>query len=812
MPRVARIDLDYTYPAAFGLKSRRDEDSGDMYAPAGTAVQVHVRTDRPVSVAVLVLDSGQQIALAAGADGTLTGGLTLAANGSYRVALAGTDGLVSNGDTEYFIRLLEDRPPDVRILKPAADRSVTPLEEVSIEAQADDDRGIEHLELAYAIRGAADQIVPLSIPRGGTRVKASHMLFLEDLKVEPGDFVSYYVRARDAGGTVARSDIYFLEVKPFEQAFVASAQGGKGDSTAVDDLIAAQKEIVAATWKVDRRIDAAKGARPEQDIRSLSAGEAALKSRVEQTSGAKNEMAAAATAMGQAVSSLDSLKTAAAIPHEMDALNHLLKAQADVRRRDTPKQQSGEALFDRELQRAGKTNYESRSTNEQRDEATHAALEKVKDLARRQDELLKRQDALARNRDSLAEAALKRELEKLTREQSDLRQRLEDLERQMSSEGQSSETARQLREAADDMRNAADELGRGDPAQAGAEGRSALEMLRELEQRLQASRPGERRPAGELESEARQLAEGQRQVASEVSKLGQTSADRQATQWLATEEEQLVARLRMLQERLKQSSAADAKTKDKSAQAAAAAARELERQRLADRMQKSADDLRTAEDPRGQARVEGEFAQTLDAVADTLAAAGPGRDAAAERVASELAQVQQLRERLDRMGRELDELNRQDQKSGRGSGGQKTPASNGQSGQGQGGGGSASNLERQRQQYARDLQATRELAARMKRDDPGFFDGGAGGIAGEGQGMALSAPGTETFKQDFAKWEQLRAEATRVLEIAGTTLAERLQARGPNDRLAAGADDRPPAGYQKQVDSYFKALAAKKKP
>ena len=120
--------------------------------------------------------------------------------------------------------------------------------------------------------------------------------------------------------------------------------------------------------------------------------------------------------------------------------------------------------------------------------------------------------------------------------------------------------------------------------------------------------------------------------------------------------------------------------------------------------------------------------------------------------------MQQLRERLDRMGRELDELNRQDQKSGRGSGGQKTPASNGQSGQGQGGGGSASSLERQRQQYARDLQQTRELAARMKREDPGFFDGGAGGIAGEGQGLALSAPGTEAFKQDFAKWEQLRAE------------------------------------------------------
>jgi len=124
-PRVAGIDLDYTYPASFGTKSRR-EDSGDIYAPAGTVVQVHVRADGPVSIGVLVLDSGQRIALAAAPDGTLTGRLTLAANGSYRVVLAGADGLINNGDTEYFIRLLEERPPDMRVLKPAADRSVAP--------------------------------------------------------------------------------------------------------------------------------------------------------------------------------------------------------------------------------------------------------------------------------------------------------------------------------------------------------------------------------------------------------------------------------------------------------------------------------------------------------------------------------------------------------------------------------------------------------------------------------------------------------------------------------------------------------------
>ena len=46
-PRVTRIDLDYTYPASLGLKPRSEQDSGDVYAPAGTDVRVRIHTDRP---------------------------------------------------------------------------------------------------------------------------------------------------------------------------------------------------------------------------------------------------------------------------------------------------------------------------------------------------------------------------------------------------------------------------------------------------------------------------------------------------------------------------------------------------------------------------------------------------------------------------------------------------------------------------------------------------------------------------------------------------------------------------------------------
>src|SRR5262249_61292176 len=129
----------------------------------------------------------------------------------------------------------------------------------------------------------------MRIPRSQTMVDGHHTMFLEDLDVHPGDFISYYVRARDlTRGTrsnEARSDIFFLEVKPYEQEFSlaqsqSSASGGGGRGS-IDDLVAAQKEIIVATWKLDRPAQAAKGAESEEDIKSVARAEAEVKKRLQ---------------------------------------------------------------------------------------------------------------------------------------------------------------------------------------------------------------------------------------------------------------------------------------------------------------------------------------------------------------------------------------------------------------------------------------------------------------------------------------------------------------------------------------------------
>jgi hypothetical protein len=379
-----------------------------------------------------------------------------------------------------------------------------------------------------------------------------------------------------------------------------------------------------------------------------------------------------------------------------------------------------------------------------------------------------------------------------------------------------------MREASEAMRNAANELRRQDPGQASASGSRALQQLHELQRQLQSAEPDERRRAmGDMQLEARQMADAQRQIADDRGK-GQPDAD--AMRRLAGEQERLADRVRRLQNGLQQQAAApeggapDRGTAAERAagEAARNAAREassdIARQRLTDRMQASADQMRTAS---GDTREQEEIARSLDRLAERIAAGVTPADDASRKMTDQLSRAQELRERMESLSRELERLSKQAAPGGRGDA-RGTPAPEGEGrsgGRGQeSGAAGVAEAARLRDEYARQLQQTRELIEQVGRENPGAGHGGGLGFTFEGQGMVMSAPGTEAFKQDFATWEQLRKQATLALERAESELSRKLQARNARDRLAAGVDDRPPAGYQQQVDSYFKALAEGKKP
>ena len=969
-PRVARIDVEYAYPPALGLAARVEEDGGDIYGPEGTRVTVTIHTDAPVATGRLVLGPEKAVALSVESSTVMTASLQIAENGSYRVALADADGMKSDGDTEYFIRILDDRPPEVHVVRPASDRRVTRLEEVEIAAEAQDDFGVTALDLVYAVRGGVETVVPLGIPPRSTSVSGRHVVYLEDIDVAPGDFISYYVRARDLPrgkrASESRSDIFFLEVKPFEEEFslaeTQAAQGGGSGNPQLDDLVAAQKAIVVATWKLDRRSRDAQGAKSEPDIRAVSKSEAELKVRVEQTSSGfrsttmrdprrirpgtrpgtgpqpapepkaspvgqataeEDAMTTASKAMGQAVDSLNALRTSDAMPHEMEALNALLKGQSDVRKRQIQRQQAGGAqgqnratedlssLFDKELAKNQQTNYENKTSAEQTEDTNAPAVDRIKELAQRQDELVRKQQEFARSQNQLSAEERKRELDSLTREQNDLRDRAEQVAKQLQqpggqqqagqngeagqqgqkspsgqpsgqpgqsagqqgqagqsgqrrpgssqnsragSQGAEGDTSEQMRGISEQMRSAANDLGRQDAGQASARGSRALDQLRELERQLQGSTAeGRRRTLGDLQLEARQLADAQRQIASESSRARNGQANTDALRRLAGEQDRLAERLQRVQQGLSQQGQGTpgaqqgAPGRPQSAenlqQAATDAARDIEQQRLSERMQQSAESMRRAAGqsssgssategqpsngtPQGtptarqgapnQAGAQQELARALDRLADRLNLVDQPRDDDARRMNEQVARAGELRNRMDDLTKQLEELDRQ--ASGERGSPQSSPSAQGQAsqngrpGQGQGGGtGEPASIDELRTQISKQMRELRELLTETQQDTNSRNTGGPGSTFA-GQGMVMSAPGSEGFKQDFAKWQELTRQVTLALDDVESSLAKKLQAKGSKDRLASGGDERAPAGYQEQVDSYFKALATRKRP
>jgi hypothetical protein len=895
--RVSRVDLRFDYPNVLGLAPRTEEDGGDIYAPVGTKVEVTVTTDKQASQGQLTFADGSGLPLS-GPDRVLTAEITVNAEGSYRIALEDLDGFKTPGDTEYFIRTVNDSPPDVRILRPAGDRHVSPLEEVTIEAHAEDDYGVGSLDLVLKASNGREAVVPLA-RGGGLSLDGSHTVFLEDLHVQPGDFVTYHARARDIPhgrlSAEARSDIYFLEVKPYEEEFVAAQSqamaGMMGQQTDIDALAAAQKDIIAATWKLDARARKTKDAKSAQDIRAVAQAQASTKAKAEALAGQvaratadprrrrgrqagvvpsrEDAMATAIESMGRAADELNRLRTAESLPFEMDALNNLLKVAAEIRRNQVSRQQAMgggggnrqtpdlSTLFDQELRKQQQTNYETPSSAESKAETKKDddPLDKIRDLARRQEALNKEQRDLAKDRERMSADEIKRLLERLTREQNDLRQQAEELARQLqraqsqqnqqnqpsqnSQSGQGSSSSQsgrsgqggesqRMRDVSEEMRNASSDLRRQDPEQASARGDRALQQLRSLEERMQGARPDERRRAlGDLQLEARQLADGQRRIGNEASRTSQGTAGEDARRRLAGDQERLADRTDRLSEAVRQlgQSSGDGDPQDR--QATSEASRQLEQQRIAERMRESAQAMRG-----GNAAASGEraapsedLARALDRIAEQLGAASGRRDAETERLSSQIARTQELRDRLAELQQSMDSLARaadaakdeagRSQPSAEGSrdSGQKPgqyaqPGADGRQGssgqQGSGAGGRDGEVARLQRDVDEQMRNAQRLADDLRRQNPEMQKGGS---TPEDWQRSVSAPGTEGFKQDFAKWESLKKNLLLALEQTESKLSDRLRDREVVDRLNVGRYESAPESYRDLVDRYYQSLA-----
>jgi hypothetical protein len=101
-----------------------------------------------------------------------------------------------------------------------------------------------------------------------------------------------------------------------------------------------------------------------------------------------------------------------------------------------------------------------------------------------------------------------------------------------------------------------------------------------------------------------------------------------------------------------------------------------------------------------------------------------------------------------------------------------------------------------------------KLADEIRRENPGV----QGPNTPEQWWRSFSAPGTEAFKQDFARWESLKSNLLVALEQVETQTTDQLRARENKERLNAGGHSAVSEAYRELVDKYYRSLAAPRTP
>ena len=558
LPYVERLEHEYVFPSYTGLEPRLVEEGGDIAVLSGTEVRLRAFPTLSTSGGQMVLDEENETDLVVEPDGSLTGRFVVEKDGFYRIDLESSEGEMVTASPQFTIDVLTDQPPSVMFLNPGRDTTASAIEELFIEARADDDFGLRSLDLVYSVNGGSEETVRLY--SGGenalTEVAAGHTFFLEDLPLEPGDFVSYYARATDRNlaqeNKDVKSDLYFVQIRAFSRDFRAGQSqgggggGGGGGAGGADPraLSEAQKEIVSGTFNVVRDEDSYSAEEYQENVVFLTLAQGRLREQVETLLRRMNSrvmpadpafrsiseiLPQAADAMREAEEQLQDQDADGALPPEQRALQFLQRAEEAYE--EVMVQMGGGGgggggsqsqaaedladLFELELDKF-QNQYETmqRGEQQQADNTVDELMERLRELARRQEREAERQQRRFRGQQSAQGGGTAAQRE-LAEEAEEAARRLERLAREQNSP-QMMDAARRLQQAADAMRRAAansDNLGF---SEAGA----ALDRLREVQDRLRQEQTGRlERDIDEALRRANRLADEEREVASGVSRL-----------------------------------------------------------------------------------------------------------------------------------------------------------------------------------------------------------------------------------------------------------------------------------------------------
>jgi hypothetical protein len=269
-PALVRADANLRYPAYTGLTNRTIRDTLRVSAVEGSRLSYTLQLNKPVARARWV-GNAQSLALAVQSNAVaLLPEFVLTNSARYSLELVDADSRTNKFPTDFILQALTNQRPVVKLVFPRGDPRVSKLEELQLQAEASDDFGLLKYGIGFGVAGQEPQFMELGqTAPANAKKQFGYLVSLEKLGVDVDQVVAYFAWADDAGpdGQSRRtfSDMFFAEVRPFEEVFRADqsgggenggrggsqGQGGGGGNERVR-LADLQKQIVVATWNLQR--------------------------------------------------------------------------------------------------------------------------------------------------------------------------------------------------------------------------------------------------------------------------------------------------------------------------------------------------------------------------------------------------------------------------------------------------------------------------------------------------------------------------------------------------------------------------------
>lgn len=257
-PNLSDFNVTLTYPAYTQRKNETLNSIGDFIVPQGTIVNWNLNVENTNNVAFKFSDNKEKINSQKSSEFSYTQSKKLLRDLSYNIYVA-NEYLPEGDSTTYSINVIPDLNPSISVEK-IQDSIETNL--LYFVGNAADDYGLRTLSFNYAIIKADGTALPLVSNKlqdpSGTQIQYDYLLDILDLKLEPGDNVSFYFEVWDndgVNGSKSSKTGLMTYAKPsFEELKIQEEKNDKEIKENLDEVVKESKKIQEELKKLREKL------------------------------------------------------------------------------------------------------------------------------------------------------------------------------------------------------------------------------------------------------------------------------------------------------------------------------------------------------------------------------------------------------------------------------------------------------------------------------------------------------------------------------------------------------------------------------